>query len=148
MLSFLSQPQIWTNFVYLFPILIAISHSFILEAVVLVVAMVVSIVYHSLEPVVHLQWFFLRHNVSTFEYIMGVLDYLSGFVVAIIFVRHLVYSHISIHVLVPLLLLFIAGFIIYMGPNYFPFLSKWSVTTTHSIWHVISAIVAAIILLQ
>jgi hypothetical protein len=148
MINFISEPQILTNLVYILPIAIAFVRGFWLETFAVAISMVTSIIYHSFSKTVDVQWFFLRNNVGLGEYVFGFFDYIFGIAITTIFAHRLLMSNVDGLTLIIITLLFLVGFVIFLGPTYFHFLKRWSVTSSHSLWHVISGLIAAIALLQ
>ena len=146
-LNFWSRPQMWSNLFYLLPGYVAVTRGYTLETILILITMMVSLIYHSFNREVSVEWFFLRNNVPTPEFIMGILDYLCGFSVGIFFAWRFLTTNTDAIVSALLILFFAFGLVIFMGPNYFPFLRRWSVSASHSLWHILSGLIMTMVLI-
>ncbi|MFZ3020293.1 MAG: hypothetical protein WA051_02120 [Minisyncoccia bacterium] len=145
-MAFWSKPQIWSNLIFILPVSVAIINGYLLGAILLIATFIVSIIYHSFQEEVDVQWFFLRKNVPTSEFIAGVLDYVCSILLVVLLTTRFFSNGPSNFMTAIFAVLVIIGFIIFLGPNYFSFLNRWTVTRSHSMWHIVSGIIATITL--
>ncbi len=146
-ITFWSKPQIWSNLIFLLPVSIAIINGYLFGATLLMITLIVSVIYHSFQDEVDIQWFFLRNNVPISEFIAGILDYVCGLSVVVLFTIRFFSNGPNDFMVIVFTVLVTIGFIIFLGPNYFKFLNRWSVTHSHSVWHIISGLIATITLI-
>lgn len=146
-LKFWSQPHIGSNLIYIIPITIAIYKGYASCWLLLTTALIGSVIYHSFDHEVKQEWFFLRKGVSKPEFLTGILDYIFSITLIISFTLRFVNSGQTILMIIIFSTLFILGAIFLFGSTYFPFIRKWSTTTNHSVWHIVSGVIAIFIIL-
>lgn len=146
-LRFWKYPHIWSNLIYIVPITIAVYKGYTLFWILLSIALICSVIYHSFDYEVKQQWFFLRNNISKPEFLFGVVDYLFSVLLIIVFTVKFINNAQNTLMIIIFALLFLFGAIFLFGSTYFPFIRRWTTTKSHSIWHIISGVIATFIIL-